>query len=377
MITSQRHLFNIPDEVAYLNTAYMSPLLNSVVDAMENGVKLKSCPWKIKIEDFYHNTDKARELFSKIVNTKSENIAIISSASYGIQTAANNLDVKKDQNIILLKDQFPSNVYPWIRLSEKSGCKIKFVELLGDVNPTETILNFINEDSAVLSVPNVLWTNGLLIDLKILKKKCDEVGCALVLDLTQSAGAVDIDFSKLKPDFAVVANYKWMLGPYSTAFLYVSEKRFNGKPLEEGWITRSKSENFSNLVSYTNKYKYGAIRFDMGERSNFALLPGVIKAMEQILEWGVKNIESTLSNQNKTLRDKLRKIGMQINNDNIMGPHFISAILPHKKNVNFLKQLNEKNIFLSERGGSLRITPHLWNNNNDFDRLIFELKKIL
>ena len=199
----------------------------------------------------------------------------------------------------------------------------------------------------------------------------------MVLDLTQSAGAVDIDFSKLKPDFAVVANYKWMLGPYSTAFLYVSEKRFNGKPLEEGWITRSKSENFSNLVSYTNKYKYGAIRFDMGERSNFALLPGVIKAMEQILEWGVKNIESTLSNQNKTLRDKLRKIGMQIINDNIMGPHFISAILPHKKNVNFLKQLNEKNIFLSERGGSLRITPHLWNNNNDFDRLIFELKKIL
>ena len=166
---------------------------------------------------------------------------------------------------MLLKDQFPSNVYPWQKVSEKTGGEILQVQQSTGKSLTESVLNNLNEKVAVTALPNVLWTNGTSIDLMQIRKRCDEVGSRLVLDLTQSAGAMSIDFDKVRPDFAVVANYKWMLGPYTTGFLFVSPHYFEGVPLEEGWITRKDSKDFSNLINYTGEYEFGAIRFDMGK----------------------------------------------------------------------------------------------------------------
>ena len=377
MIKSQRNLFNIPDDVAYLNTAYMSPLLNSVIKAIDGGARLKSQPWRLSIPDFYEQVDQARLLFSKLINVDPQNLAIVPSTSYGIQTAANNLKLGKKKKILLIENQFPSNVYPWKRLANKSDCSIRFVETIENETITDSILREMDESCALVAVPNVTWTSGKLIDLMALRERCDDINCFMVLDLTQSAGAMQIDFKKARPDFAVVSNYKWMLGPYATGFLYASPENCFGVPLEEGWITRKDSKNFSNLVNYTDHYEPGAIRYDMGERSNFALMPGVIKALEQILEWGVNNIEETLRVQNILLSGRLEKIGLAVTPDEERGPHFIGAKLPKKRPKNLLKLLEKENIFLSERGGFLRITPHLWNNENDFNRLVSSLSRKL
>ena len=377
MIKSQRHLFNIPDDVAYLNTAYMSPLLNSVIKATDEGARLKSQPWRLTIPDFYEQVDKARLLFSKIINVNPQNLAIVPSTSYGIQTAVNNLMLGEKKKIILIENQFPSNVYPWKRLANKSDCFIKFIETVENETITDSILKEMDESCAVVAVPNVTWTSGKLIDLIALRKRCDDINCFMVLDLTQSAGAMQIDFKQVRPDFAVVSNYKWMLGPYSTGFLYASPENCFGEPLEEGWITRKDSKNFSNLVNYTDHYEPGAVRYDMGERSNFALMPGVIKALEQILEWGINNIEETLKVQNTLLSERLENIGLTVTPEGERGPHFIGAKLPKKHPKNLLRLLEKENIFLSERGGFLRITPHLWNNENDFNKLVSSLSRKL
>ncbi len=377
MLNNQRHLFNIPEEVVYLNTAYMSPLLNSVVEAIDKGVRSKAHPWKITIPNFYEDIEKARFLFSKLINSSPENIAIIPSASYGIQIAANNIKIKPGKKILILKDQFPSNVYPWQRISQKAGCDIIQVEQGNFESLTDAILNDLDETVSVAALPNVLWTNGSLIDLIQIRLRCDEIGCALVLDLTQSAGAVWIDFKKIRPDFAVVANYKWMLGPYTTGFLYASAECFEGAPLEEGWITRKDSKNFSNLVKYTDSYEFGAIRYDMGERSNFALMPGVIAALEQIKRWEIKNIEKTLFSQNRFLEKKLTDLGLEITDEKQRAPHFLGVKIPKNSRGDLLSKLSEKNIYLSERGGTIRITPHLWNTQEDFEKFIYELKKLI
>ena len=377
MIQSQRHLFNIPDNVAYLNTAYMSPLLNSVVSAIDEGARLKSQPWRLTIPDFYDQVDQARSLFARIVNVNSKNIAIVPSASYGIQTAANNLKIGKRKKIVLLANQFPSNVYPWKRLALRNDCSIKFVEGKAGESLTNSILKEMDENCALVAVPNATWTSGNIIDLIALRKRSNEIKSYLVLDLTQSAGAMSIDFQKVKPDFAVIANYKWMLGPYTTGFLYAASEHCFGEPLEEGWIIRKGSKDFSNLVNYTDHYDQGAIRYDMGQRSNFSLMPGVIKALEQILEWDIGKIENTLLLQNRTLSKRLEEIGLSITPESERAPHFLGAKLPKDRPENLLSLLADKNIFLSERAGFLRITPHLWNNEEDFDRLVNELSKIL
>ena len=123
-IPCQRHLFSIPTDVAYLNTAYMSPLMTSVVDSINLGARLKATPWDISIPDFFKNSELARELFSRIVNVKPESVALVPSASYGMETAARNLKVGEGQTIVMLENQFPSNVYPWRWLIKKTGGKI-------------------------------------------------------------------------------------------------------------------------------------------------------------------------------------------------------------------------------------------------------------
>ena len=117
MIPCQRHLFDIPNDVAYLNTAYMSPLLTSVVRAIDNGSRLKANPWKLKISNFFDDIEEARELFSSLMHTIASNIAIIPSASYGVQTAANNLQIPKGQKYLFFPINFhqmsiPGDVLP-------------------------------------------------------------------------------------------------------------------------------------------------------------------------------------------------------------------------------------------------------------------------
>ena len=355
----------------------MSPLLTSVVRAIDNGSRLKANPWKLKISNFFDDIEEARELFSSLMHTVDSNVAIIPSASYGVQTAANNLHIPKGSMILVLSDQFPSNVYPWRRIAMEKRAEIKTVNIPDGEAATQHIIDALDERVSVCATANVLWTNGALIDLEKVKAKCLDCNIELVVDLTQSAGAFDVDLSKIDPAFAIVANYKWMLGPYSTGFLYVSPKYHGGQPLEEGWITRKNSKDFAKLVDYQDHYEPGAIRYDMGQRSNFALIPGVLEALRQINKWGVANVQNTLYDSNLALCKKLSGLGLQIPKAENRGPHFIGAKLPSNAPTNILETLAENKIFISERGGNLRITPHLWNNTTDFERLTETLKNIL
>ncbi len=377
MIPSQRHLFAMPRNVAYLNCAYMGPLMNSVVSACDDGARMKATPWTLTIPDFYDAVDEARALFAGIVNADAEGVAMVPAASYGIETAVRNLTLGDGRHVLTLADQFPSQVYPWRRMARREGGKVLQIPVPKGQAATGAVLEAINDDTAVVSLGNVLWTNGALVDLIAVRRACDRVGAALVLDLTQSAGALPIDFARVRPDFAVAAGYKWLLCPYTTGFLYVAPQHRGGEPLEEGWITRKDSENFSALVEYTDDYQPGAIRFDMGQRANFALMPGVIAALKQITEWGVETIYATLSARNSALCEHLSALGLTPTPDEARGGHFIGAGLPDGAPGDLLAQLAAQRIYLSERGGSLRITPHLWNDDEDCDRLIAALKDIL
>ena len=377
MIRCQRSLFSIPSDVAYLNTAYMSPLMNSVVNAINYGAKLKASPWDLTINDFFENSETARTLFANLVNVNSKNIALVPSASYGLETAAKNLKVGIGRSVVMLENQFPSHVYPWLRLVNETGGKLIKVKEKKDRNLTELVLELINEQCAIVAVPNVLWNNGLMLDLISISQRCKEVGAALVLDLTQSVGAVNTDLGQIDPDFAVVAAYKWMMSPYSTGYLYVSEKHWDGEPLEGNWISRRDGKNFSNLVNYTDHYEDGAVRFDMGERANFALLPGSIEALRQLHKWDVKKIEKTLRQNNSILSDQLRSLGFVIPSDAERGPHFIGAKLPENSPKDLLKILASNKIYVSERGGVLRITPNVWNNLEDYQKFLATVSAVL
>src|SRR5580658_683982 len=380
MIPCQRHLFDIPDDVAYLNCAYMSPLMKSAMDAGTAGLARKTPPWEITPDKFLTGADEFRATAAQLIDCSPGDIAIVSSASYSIATAARNLPVKKGQSILVLEEQFPSNYYSWQRRAEEAGAALKVVAWPENNDWTTAVLDALTPDVAIAALPNVQWTSGGRLDLVRIGEACRKLGAALALDLTQSLGALPFSARSsqngVQPDFAVAATYKWLLGPYSVGVLYVAPKWQNGKPLEENWIQRANARDFSSLILYTDKYDEGARRFDMGERANFALLPAAMRAMKQLLEWKVLQVSETVGALNRRLAEAAAELGFDAPAEPWRAPHYLAL----RRNAPIPKELPEmlarEKVFVSVRGSSIRVTPHVYNTIEDCERLIACLRRI-
>ena len=275
----------------------MSPLSKQVEAAGVAGIRRKCNPSIIEPKDFFTDSDKVRSRFASLINAKNpQRIAILPSVSYGMAIVAQNLPVTPGQNIVIADEQFPSNVYVWSRLTEKGA-------ILRNIKPPQSYLNrssywnnslieAIDKDTLLVALPHVHWTDGTKFDLVEISRKVKEVGAALVIDGTQSVGALPFDVELIQPDALICGAYKWLLGPYSISLGYFNSRFDGGQPLEETWLGRLGSEDFTNLVNYQNEYQPLAIRYDVGQRSNPILLPMLIAALDHLLEWKPENIQA-------------------------------------------------------------------------------------
>ena len=376
MIPCQRHLFDIPDDVAYLNCAYMSPLMKPALEAGITGLTRKAHPWELTSDKFFTGSEDFRATAAQLIGSSADDIAIVPSASYGIATAAKNLPVKKNQSILVLAEQFPSNYYAWERLAEKTGAALKIVSWPEDDDWTAAVLHDLTADVAIAVLPHVQWTSGGQLDLVRIGAACRNIGSTLALDLTQSLGALPFNVRDIQPDFAVAACYKWLLGPYSVGLLYVAPQLHNGIPLEENWIQRANARDFSSLILYTENYDHGARRFDMGERSNFALLPAADRAIKQLLEWRVDQISETAGAMSSRIAQAAAELGFHAPREPLRAPHYLALRrkLPIPKELP--EMLAREKVFVSVRGSSIRVTPNVYNTIEDCDRLIACLRRV-
>jgi len=378
LITCQRDAYNIPRDIAYLNCAYESPLSNAVVAAGHEGIREKAQPWGTFPEDFFTHPDAARKLFAQIINADSEGVAIIPSVSYGMTAAIKNLPTSKGEEILVLKDQFPSNIYPWRKLAEGTGASVRMLSRSSN-GPTwgEVICDAITDATTVVAVPHCHWVDGAMVDLDAVAAKARAHGAALVLDITQSAGALPINVSAIEPDFAICACYKWLMGPYSIGFMWVHPKWRKGTPVEEGWIARKGAQDFARLVDYQDEYEPGARRFDMGERSQFQLLPMAAAGMKQLLDWGVENIATTLGARSEDTAARAAKYGFRSLPVGTRAGHYLGLIHDDGLPDRMVERMIQHNVYISVRGPSVRVTPHLYVTDEDVDRLMDALAKEL
>ncbi|MFN0264605.1 aminotransferase class V-fold PLP-dependent enzyme [Tepidamorphus sp. 3E244] len=383
LIASQRNIFDIPRDVAYLNCAYVGPLSHTVIAAGASGIASKVQPWTLTPNDFFEPVDAVRALAASLFGGSAGDYAIVPSASYGVAAAAANLPVEAGQDIVLLGEQFPSNVYSWKRLADEAGASLRFVtrnearQADGTLDWAAAVIAAISDRTAVVALPHCHWTDGTLVDLARVGPKCRDVDAALVLDLTQSAGARPIDLAEIGADFAVIAAYKWLLGPYATGLFYAAPHRQDGRPLEENWITRDGAENFAGLVDYAGGYQPGAVRYDMGERANFHLLPMLHAALEQIERWGIANIEHTLGEKTQALASRASELGFTVMPQSARASHFAGLNRDGGLPENLVARLAQHNVHVSVRGSTVRVTPHLYNDEDDFDRFAEAMKACL
>lgn len=377
-IPSQRHLFDVPDSVAYFNCAYNSPQLNESLNRLLSGAHTKCHPWERSSASFFDDAEAIRRLSSAVFGGDADGYAVVPAASYGLSTAARAVEphLKSGDRILVIAEEFPSNVLPWKRTAQEAGAVLETVPYPEDGNWTKAILGRIETGVRVVAVSTCHWTNGAFIDLRPIGKACRDVNAVLVVDATQSLGAMPFPLNEVKPDFLVAAGYKWLLCPYGFSLLYVSEHWRNARPLEETWLARLNAEDFTALVKYSDTYMPGARRFDVGEKCTATVLPGAIAALEQLKTWGVENIAATISNINSTIAAHLEHLGFRLPTEAQRCPHMFGAQLPTAQTANFVADLKARNIFISQRGSALRFAPHLHVSEHDLHRLIEALSEL-
>jgi selenocysteine lyase/cysteine desulfurase len=358
-----------------MNCAFMSPLPRVVEEAGIRGMVRKRNPSLLETEDFFRESQEVRRLFAKLVNAPdSDSVAIIPSVSYGIGIAARNTPLTSGQNVVLLDEQFPSNVYGWRRLAWERGAQIRTVgpgdgKLRGR-GWNERMLEAIDRDTGVVALSPVHWTDGTLFDLEAIGARAREVGAALVVDGTQSVGALPFDVQELRPDALIVASYKWLFGPYSIGVGYFGPRYMDGVPLEESWIAREGSQDFRALVDYQDGYQPGAVRFDVGERSNFILVPMLVAALRIVLAWGPERIQSYTRQLSEDLLEEARSLGYAIEEDPCRVGHLFGIRMPPGVEMEGLKvALQREGVSTSLRGSALRVSPHVYNDEEDVEAL--------
>jgi selenocysteine lyase/cysteine desulfurase len=374
-IENARHLFEIPEDVTYLNCANMAPQLKSVTEAGLSAVRAKESPWKLTAPEWFSGAETLRGLAARVLNVEADGIALVPAVSYGVAVAAANVPVSSNQTIVLLDQEFPSNVYAWRELSRRTGSRLITAKRREGASWTDALENAIDEQTAIVAVPQCHWTDGSKVDLERIGERVREIGAALVIDASQSLGACPLDLARVQPDFLVAVGYKWLLGPYGLGYLYVAPKwRERGWPLEQSWLTRAGSEDFARLVDYRDEYRPGARRFDMGEFPQFALGPMAMAALRQILAWGVNNIEEAISRLTTRIAEYAQDEGYNVLPADQRCGHMVGIRHPEGVPSELATVLREARVFVSIRGDSVRIAPHLYNDENDIDRFFGVLR---
>lgn len=372
MTSELRSEFDIPRDVCYLNASYMTPQPIRVRKAAEQGALQRAEPWAVKPPDFFSNVEALRSEFAKLTAGAANNISIIPAVSYGIATAARNLPLGAGESILLLKDQFPSNYYSWQRLAAESGGRLDIVSPGDGQSWTDAVLARLDDPHArtrIISIPNHHWASAEVIDVGKICRRSHELGISVVLDLSQTLGACPVDIKALDPDFVITAGYKWLFCPYGLSFMYVADRRLGGVPIEESWANRHGSEDFAQLAAYTDDYQHGARRFDIGERASFSNIAGGLEAMRTLNEWGVERIRETIADTNRRIAEIARDCGLEPQSGEVRAPHFQCVSMAGRDTTAITASLSEKKVFVSPRGDYVRISPHVYNDEQDLERL--------
>jgi len=376
----QKDLFQIPDGIHYLNCAYMAPLLKSVEEKGIEGLRKKRNPVSIQPVDFFSGVNEVRIAFSQMVNCAPSQVAIMPSVSYGMNSVIRNIPFRPGQHALTISEEFPSCYYTARRWCRSHGAQLKVVARKEDIpvkgeDWNRRILETIGKDTAFIVMASVHWMNGTKFDLERIGRRCREVGAKLIVDGSQSVGALPVDVEQLGIDALICAGYKWLMGPYSTALSFIHEDFNEGIPLEESWMSRPSAERFERLTDYREGYRPGAVKFDMGQSSNFISIPMLKEALHQLLNWGVPEIQEYCGLLAEPLIQHFLDHEIPVEQEAYRANHLFGLQLPGTLNGDdLIRELQQRNVFVSLRGSNIRISLNVFNTEEDVDQLMAALR---
>jgi selenocysteine lyase/cysteine desulfurase len=381
MLASQRDLFEMPRHICYLNSASYSPLPLKTQEAGRAAVGRKGTPWTLDAAFANRQHERARAAAARLINADPADIALIPSISYGVATAAKGLTIARGARVIILENDHSSPVLEWQARAGAQGFVIETVRQPADGDWTSAVLAAIERPgappTALASISSVHWSDGGLIDVEAIAAALRRQGAVFLIDATQSAGVLAMDVARLDPDFVIFPTYKWLLGPYGRAFLYVAKRHQGGAPLEQTSSGR-RDVRAENAVYFTDlRYVADARRFDMGERDHFISMEMAAIGMEMMAEWGAAAISQRLAMLTDRIAEGLHGIGVSMPGPRARAPHILSVSFRDGMPKGLVEGLASEDIYVAARLGRMRVSPHVFNDEADCDRFVAALARRL
>jgi selenocysteine lyase/cysteine desulfurase len=376
-----RELFDMPRDVAYLNAASYSPLLRATSAAGRLAVGNKAQPWMLPVNFIATQNERARTAAARLVGAEPDDVTLIPSVGYGVATIAKSLHVPRGSRVLVLADDHTSPVLEWHARAEAQGFTVETVARPPDADWTRAVIEAAERRGAapasVLSISSVHWSDGALLDMQAISDIARRLGAALIIDATQGAGVIPMDVAALDPDALIFPTYKWLLGPYGRAFMYLSKRQQGGSPLEQTQHSRRnvRAENDTYFVDIA--YADTARRFDMGERDHFISMEMASVSLEFVNVLGPVAIRAVIAPLVQRLADGLAGLPVSLTPASQRTPHILAVGFPRGRPPDLAERLARQNVFAAMRLGKLRLAPHIYNDTGDIDRAVAALRGAL
>lgn len=381
MLGSQREQFDVPRDICYLNSASYSPLPLRTLEAGRAAVGRKGRPWTLDADFARGQHERTRTAAARLINTDPADIALIPSISYGVATAAKGLTIARGCRVIVLENDHSSPVLEWHHRAEAQGFAVETVRQPANGDWTAAVLAVIERSGAppvgLASISSVHWSDGGLLDLEHVAAALRRHGGMFLIDATQSAGVLPMDVKRLDPDFVLFPTYKWLIGPYGRAFLYVAKRHQDRIPLEQTAAAR-RNVRAENEIYFTDlAYVGDARRFDMGERDHFISLEMAAIGMEMVADWGAAAIAERLAMLTDRIEERVRGFGVTVLERRMRAPHILCLGFKDGMPKGLIEGLAADGVYVAARLGRLRVSPHVFNDDADIERFVAALARRL
>jgi selenocysteine lyase/cysteine desulfurase len=382
MLPSQREHFEMPREICFLNAASWSPLPRKTLEAARIAVGRKGQPWKLPGGFANEMHERTRTAAARLINADADDMALISSVGYGVATAAKLVTIPRGARVLVLENDHSSPVLEWLSRAEAQGFAVETVRQPGDGDWTSAVLAAIERPGAppvgLASISSVHWSDGGLIDLDRVGAALRREGAMFLVDATHGVGVLATDVKKLDPDFVIFPTYKWLIGPYGRAFIYVAKRHQNGIPLEQTAYARRNINSERDVYFADIGYVANARRFDMGERDHFISMEMAAIGMEMMAAWGAAAVVQRLNMLTGRIADRLENSGgAHLAEARFRAPHILSLGFRGGLPAGLVEGLAGEGIYVAPRLGRMRISPHVYNDEADADRFVAALVKRL
>jgi cysteine desulfurase / selenocysteine lyase len=364
------------EDATYLNLASQSPMPKVSIRAVQAALEAKKNPHHKADSTFFEVPNRIRASIAKLIGAKPEEIAVTSGASVGVAAVAYALTWKPGDEVITAKGEFPVQCTTWKPMEEREGLKLKIVSPRERFITADDLIAALTPRTRVVSVSMVRYDDGSLLDVARVAEACHKQGAFLLLDASQSCGAIPMDVNQLGADFIVSAGYKWLLSPFGTGFFWVkSEHLAMVRPVPYYWMAVAGADNFSALNFDDPKPAPSAKRWDSAEWASYFNFN--LAAMDVSVDFVARMGPELVAAHNRKLIElmfdrlpKDRFVPASPLDPARRGPYGCFAARSPEKTAEHYQRLRKENVVVSLREGNIRVSPHLYNTERDIDRLI-------